>query len=78
MATLYATDTRVILREMNQTAEALAAVTALVIAGADKQAVLSELARASAAAAYGRDWFLRCDFIVPAQAEPVALPMAAE
>lgn len=77
MPKLNATDTRVILREMNAASEALAAITALVIAGADRDDILVHVAKARAATSYGRDWFMRCDFIVSLDAEPVTIAAAA-
>jgi len=86
MPTLRASDTLVILREFNETAEAIAAAAALVNA-ADAaglilewaDAIKAQLRKAHAAATYGRDWLMKTPgLIADAEVEPVAPVGAAE
>ncbi len=85
MATLRASDTLIVLREMNETTEAIAAALALVSAADGAGLILGHaetikvhLRKAHAAATYGRDWLMKTPgLIAEAQVEPVALPTAA-
>lgn len=85
MATLRASDTLTILREMNEAAASITAAMALLDA-ADAEglilgsgaAIKDQLRKALAATEYGREWMLKTQgLIADLSAEPVTLPATA-